>query len=40
LKAQVERGKAVSAIDYLAAKASQEKWRKALPKESPASMRC
>jgi Asp-tRNA(Asn)/Glu-tRNA(Gln) amidotransferase A subunit family amidase len=33
LKFQVERGKAVSAIDYLAAKAAQEKWRAALPKE-------
>jgi Asp-tRNA(Asn)/Glu-tRNA(Gln) amidotransferase A subunit family amidase len=33
LKAQVERGKAVPATDYLAAKAVQEKWRMALPKE-------
>ena len=33
LKAQVERGKAVPATDYLAAKARQEKWRKALPEE-------
>jgi Asp-tRNA(Asn)/Glu-tRNA(Gln) amidotransferase A subunit family amidase len=33
LKAQVERGKAVAAIDYLAAKAAQEKWRAELPKE-------
>jgi Asp-tRNA(Asn)/Glu-tRNA(Gln) amidotransferase A subunit family amidase len=33
LKAQVERGKAVPATDYLAAKAVQEKWRTALPKE-------
>jgi Asp-tRNA(Asn)/Glu-tRNA(Gln) amidotransferase A subunit family amidase len=33
LKAQVERGKAVLATDYLAAKAVQEKWRMALPKE-------
>ena len=31
LKSQVERGKALSAIDYLAAKATQQKWRKALP---------
>jgi amidase len=33
LKAQVERGRAVAAIDYLAAKAAQEKWRAELPKE-------
>jgi Asp-tRNA(Asn)/Glu-tRNA(Gln) amidotransferase A subunit family amidase len=33
LKSQVERGKAVAAIDYLAAKAAQEKWRTELPKE-------
>jgi Asp-tRNA(Asn)/Glu-tRNA(Gln) amidotransferase A subunit family amidase len=33
LKSQVERGKAVAAIDYLAAKAAQEKWRAQLPKE-------
>jgi Asp-tRNA(Asn)/Glu-tRNA(Gln) amidotransferase A subunit family amidase len=33
LKMQVERGKAVSAIDYLAAKSTQEKWRAGLPKE-------
>jgi Asp-tRNA(Asn)/Glu-tRNA(Gln) amidotransferase A subunit family amidase len=33
LKSQVERGKALSAIDYLAARATQEKWRAALPKE-------
>lgn len=33
LKAQVERGKAVPAIDYLAAKAAQQKWLMALPKE-------
>jgi len=33
LKSQVERGKAVAAIDYLAAKAAQEKWRAELPKE-------
>ncbi len=33
LKAQVERGKAVPAIDYLAARAVQEKWRAAMPKE-------
>jgi Asp-tRNA(Asn)/Glu-tRNA(Gln) amidotransferase A subunit family amidase len=31
LKAQVERGKAVAAIDYLAAKAAQEKWQAQLP---------
>jgi Asp-tRNA(Asn)/Glu-tRNA(Gln) amidotransferase A subunit family amidase len=33
LKMQVERGKAVAATDYLAAKAKQEKWRAGLPKE-------
>jgi amidase len=33
LKAQVERGRAVAAIDYLAAKAAQEKWRAELPRE-------
>jgi Asp-tRNA(Asn)/Glu-tRNA(Gln) amidotransferase A subunit family amidase len=33
LKSQVERGKALSAIDYLAAKATQQKWLKALPDE-------
>jgi len=33
LKSQLERGKAVAAIDYLAAKAAQEKWRAELPKE-------
>jgi amidase len=33
LKTHVERGKAVLAIDYLAAKAAQEKWRAELPQE-------
>jgi amidase len=33
LKAQVERGKAVAAVDYLAARAAQEKWRAELPKQ-------
>jgi Asp-tRNA(Asn)/Glu-tRNA(Gln) amidotransferase A subunit family amidase len=33
LKAQVERGNAVPATGYLAAKAAQEKWRAELPKQ-------